>query len=103
MKKFGNITVKIGFITLFIVILLIYLDFEIGKHLINYWPILFICLGSELLYESKNVEDLHNMKYNKGIFLIIILFLCAQSYCKISSIKNNISKSDYGTNVNYNN
>lgn len=101
MKKLGNTTVTLGFAAFFIIMLLIYLDFQIGKHLINYWPILFICLGSELLYEIKDVDDLHNTQYNKGIFLIIILFLCTQSYFKINSIKNHIYKSNYHMITNY--
>ncbi len=100
MKKLGSTTVILGFIAFFIIMLLIYLDFQIGKSLINYWPILFICLGGELLYESKDTEDLHNIKYNKGIFLIILLFLCAQGYSNINdNVKNNISKNKYSITV----
>jgi len=83
MKKLGSNTVAIGFIAFGIIMLLIQLGFQIGKSLINYWPVLFICFGGELLYESRKRDNFGTMKYNKGIFLIILLFLCAQGYYNI--------------------
>lgn len=101
MKKIGNNTVAMGFIAFGIIMLLIQLNFKIGIYLINYWPVLFICFGGELLYESRKKETFSTMKYNKGIFLVILIFLCSQGYYNTKwYIKTNYPQYSHFTDLN---
>ncbi|MBD8046638.1 MULTISPECIES: hypothetical protein [Clostridium] len=101
MKKIGSNTVAVGFIAFGIIILLLQLNFQIGKYLINYWPVLFICFGGELLYESRKNENFSTMKYNKGIFLVIFLFLCAQGYYNVKwHVESNFPEYRHFININ---
>lgn len=109
MKKIGTITSAIGFIYLGIWMIINKSNPDLGKAIFNFWPVIIIILGVELLlhYLRKSNEDDTTRKtgFNFLSIIVIIIFLCVTLYNgvapiirqKINTLRFNSINSDYSS------
>lgn len=83
MKKIGTITTAIGFIYLGVWMIIDKVNPNLAKIIFNFWPLLIIMLGVELLLhymKNDNEEGSRRTGFNFLSLLMIAIFLCVALY-----------------------
>ncbi|MFT8316307.1 MAG: DUF5668 domain-containing protein [Clostridium sp.] len=107
MRKIGTLTLALSLIYYGIWMALRNVNPLIAKDIFLWWPVIFVLLGIEVLFNLRKSEDIRKMGFNVGlIFMILVFFITNLFYQRysnpfnsIGNIKNNLIESNWDINA----
>lgn len=85
MKKVGTLTSAVSLIFLGIWMIVYKSNPSLGEAIFNFWPIIFMILGAEMLLVIRKSKNYEKIKLNYLIIPVVIIFLVVNIFMNASS------------------
>lgn len=107
MRKIGTLTLALSLIYYGIWMALRNMNPSIAKDIFLWWPVIFVLLGIEVLFNLRKSENIRKMGFNVGLIFMILVFFITNlfyqrynnSFDSIVNIKNNLIDSNWDINT----
>lgn len=97
MGKIGTVSSAVGFIYLGVWLIVKNIDSGFADQLFNWWPMIIIFIGLEILYFLKKSTQGEKLRFNGLIIVVVIIFIAINASQNVYSRFDNLFK--HGTSI----